>query len=138
MVRHCLWGKSTLPTDLSSLLVLLARLLLGGAFIVFGIRNLGNIPKLTAGMTARNVPMPALCSRIGVGLQLASGVLTAFGPGIFGVLGGLGGIVFVYVAAFIFHAPWVYPAAERYPHYTAWIMNTALAGAFLFVIAASL
>lgn len=120
-------------------LYFVARLLLGGAFIFFGIRNLTNIPALEKGIAARGVPNAGIAAWIGVLLQLATGVLIVTGAtGLIGVLGGIFGIVFVYVAAWLFHAFWMFPKDEQRPHVQAWIMNTALAGAFLMVIATSI
>lgn len=125
-----------MPTDLYSTLVLLARLLLGGSFFVFGLRNLPNIGALTKGLTARGVPLPNIAAIIGVGLQIVGGALTAIGP--FGVLGGAGLIVFVVLATVLFHNFWDYEGADRASHVTASIMNAGLVGAFLLVVAVSL
>ena len=121
---------------MSATLIIIARLLLGGAFIVFGIRNIKNIPRLAGVIAERGVPMPKVAAWIGVILQLLAGVLTFYGP--FGVIGGICGIVFVYVAVYLFHQFWSFEGAERVPHFNAWVMNTALAGGFLMVIATSL
>lgn len=125
-----------MPTDLTSTLVLLARLLLGGAFLTFGIRNITNVGPLTAGLTARGLPLPRMAAIVGVALQIAGGALTAIGP--FGVWGGAGLIVFVVLATVLFHNFWDYEGADRASHVTASIMNAGLVGAFLLVIAVSL
>ncbi|UXN74194.1 DoxX family membrane protein [Devosia sp. A8/3-2] len=125
-----------MPTDLTSTLILLARLLLGGAFLIFGIRNIANIGPLTAGLTARRLPLPRIAAIIGVALQIVGGALTTIGP--FGARGGAGLIVFVLFATVLFHNFWDYKGADRANHVTANIMNAGLAGAFLLVIAVSL
>lgn len=125
-----------MPTDLTSTLVLLARLLLGGAFLTFGIRNITNVGPLTAGLTARGLPLPRIAAIIGVALQIVGGALTAIGP--FGVWGGAGLIVFVVLATVLFHNFWDYQGADRANHVTASIMNAGLVGAFLLVTAVSL
>jgi putative oxidoreductase len=122
--------------DLTTTLLPLARLLLGGAFLVFGIRNIWNIAGLTAGLTARGMPFPRLSAMIGVALQIIGGILTAVGP--FGAIGGVALIVFVILATVLFHNFWNYSGPDRITHFNATIMNTALAGAFLFPIAASI
>lgn len=125
-----------MPTDLPSTLILLARLLLGGAFLVFGVRNIPNIGGLTAALTARGLPLPRIAAIIGVALQIVGGALTAIGP--FAAWGGAGLIVFVVLATVLFHNFWDYEGADRAGHVTATIMNTGLAGAFLLVTAVGL
>ena len=125
-----------MTTDLSTALLVLARLLLGGAFLVFGIRNIWNIAGLTAALTARGMPLPRHSAMIGVALQIFGGALTAIGP--FGAIGGLALIVFLVFATVLFHNFWDYSGADRVTHLNATIMNAGLAGAFLFPIAAAL
>jgi putative oxidoreductase len=125
-----------MPTDLMSTLIVIARLLLGGAFVAFGLRNIGNLPRLTEAMAARGLPQPRLAMIAGIALQIAGGVLTAIGP--WGAVGAAGLIVFVLVAAALFHNFWDYAGPERGPHVNAWIMNIGLVGAFLLVIATAL
>lgn len=125
-----------MPTDLPSTLILLARLLLGGAFLVFGVRNIANIGPLTAALTARGLPLPRIAAIIGVALQIVGGALTAIGP--FAAWGGAALIVFVVLATVLFHNFWDYKGADRASHVTAAIMNTGLAGAFLLVTAIGL
>jgi putative oxidoreductase len=86
-----------MPTDLHTTLIFIARLLLGGAFFVFGLRNAGNLSRLTEAMTKRGLPMPRLAMMIGVAMQIVGGALTAIGP--FGAYGAAALIVFVIVAA---------------------------------------
>jgi putative oxidoreductase len=123
-------------TDPTTLILSLARLLLGGSFLLFGIRNIGNIAGLTAGLTARGMPLPRLSAIAGVGLQIVGGALTAIGP--FGLVGGTLLIVFVIFATVLFHNFWDYSGAERTTHVNATIMNVGLVGAFLLPIASAL
>lgn len=122
-----------MPTDLNSTLYFIARLLLGGAFVVFGIRNIKALPRLTAAMETRGLPMARLAMMFGIGIQIVGGAMVA--TGLFAAWGAAALIFFVLVAAYLFHSPWDYPADERTPHINACIMNTGLAGAFLMVIA---
>ena len=57
-----------MTTDPATLITLLARLLLGGSFLLFGIRNIWNIDGLTAALTTRGMMLPRLSAMIGVGL----------------------------------------------------------------------
>ena len=122
-----------MPTDLTSTLYALARLLLGGAFVVFAIRNyLVNVPRLT-GIIADRVPNARLVVLAGIALQFVGGLLSAIGP--WQALGGVLMIVFLVIATLLFHPMWAYARADRAPHTVATLMNTSLCGAFLVLVA---
>lgn len=125
-----------MPTDLTTTLLLLGRVIFGGAFVVLGIRNIAAIGRLAGVQEKRGLPQPRLVIMVGIAIQIIGGAMVA--TGIFAALGAAALIVFLYVAAYLFHSPWEHPAAERGPHIYAWIMNTALSGAFLMVIAGAL
>ena len=125
-------------------LIAIARLLLGGAFVAFAVRNymvnldrltglletsrfLAKYPTLKLPTTPRNIVL------IGIGLQLVGGVLTAVS--LFPGLGGFVMIVFLIIATVLFHPAWLYSAEERAPHTVAVLMNTSLVGAFLMSLA---
>lgn len=126
---------------MSLLLFVLGQALLGGAFVVHGVRNLrNNVPRLAGLLAERRIADGQRLVHIGIALQLAGGVLTVLGvvsPEL-GVIGGTALIVFLVVATLLFHPPWAYPAAERGPHIYACVMNGGLCGAFLMVIARGL
>jgi putative oxidoreductase len=122
--------------SLTLLLIYLGRFLLGAAFVVFGLRNVSAIPRLTEAMEKKGVPQARTLMTIGVGIQIVGGTMVA--TGLFAWLGALALCAFVLLAAYLFHAFWEYPEAERTPHINAAIMNTGLAGAFLVVLALSL
>ena len=119
------------------LLIVLAHLLMGGAFVVFGARNIKAIPGLAKALEAKKVMQPTTAARTGVGLQLVGGALVFIAPFVpfAGVLGGLALIVFLVLATVLFHPVWEYEDEARGPHVNATIMNTCLTGAFLLVIA---
>ncbi len=122
-----------MPTDLSSTLYALARLLLGGAFVVFAIRNyLVNVPRLT-GIIEGKVPNARLVILAGIALQFIGGLLSAIGP--WQALGGVLMIVFLVIATLLFHPMWKFSGADRAPHTVATLMNTSLCGAFLLLVA---
>jgi putative oxidoreductase len=114
---------------------IVGRVLLGGGFVVFGIRNFGNIERLTGVLAKKNIPQPRTWILVGIAIQLIGGLAVA--TGILAAWGAAALIAFLYLAVFWFHDFWTFPPAERYPHITAWIMNTTLAGAFLLVIGRS-
>jgi putative oxidoreductase len=117
-------------------LIAIARLLLGGAFIAFAVRNyLINVPRLTGLLENGKFKVPEARNVVlaGIAIQFVGGLLTAVG--LFPALGGLIMIVFLIVATVLFHPAWLYPAEERAPHTIAVLMNTSLVGAFLMSIA---
>lgn len=108
------------------------RFILGAAFVIFGIRNLSGIDRLTDIQVKRGqLPQPRLWIMAGVGIQIIGGAMVALG--LLAWLGALALVAFLLLAAYLFHAPWEYPAGERTPHINAWIMNAGLSGAFLMV-----
>lgn len=123
-----------------SSLFFLAHLLLGGAFVVFGIRNIKAIPGLASFLAGKKVAQPETAAKFGVGLQIVGGTLTVLAPFVSfaGVLGGLALIVFLVLATLLFHPFWTFSGEEQKPHVQAFIMNSGLTGAFLLVIAYAL
>ena len=123
-----------------STLLILAHLLLGGAFVVFGIRNIKSIPGLATVLAGRKIPRPETAASFGVGLQIVGGALTVLSPFVpfAGLLGGLALIVFLVLATVLFHPFWEFTGEEQKPHVQSFIMNTGLTGAFLLVVAYSL
>jgi putative oxidoreductase len=121
--------------SLTLLALYLGRFLLGVAFVVFGLRNVSAIPRLTEAMEKKGVPQARALMTTGVGIQIVGGTMVA--TGLFAWLGALALCAFVLVAAYLFHAFWEFPTEERTPHINATIMNTGLAGAFLTVAAIS-
>jgi putative oxidoreductase len=125
----------------ADVLVAVAELLLGGAFVIFGIRNwLVNVPRLTGILEAKQFPQPANVVRLGIVMQTVGGALTVLGIFIplAAVLGGLVMIVFLVIATVLFHPMWQFSGTDRMPHTVATLMNSALCGAFLLVIAQGL
>lgn len=120
-----------------STLIFLAHLLLGGAFVVFGIRNIKAIPGLASFLAGRKVIQPETAARFGVALQIVGGALVVLAPFVpfAGVLGGLALILFLVLATLLFHPFWEFSGEEQKPHVQSFIMNSGLTGAFLLVIA---
>ena len=117
--------------------VTIAHLLMGGAFVAFGIRNLKNIPRLTATLEAKKISQPENAAKFGVGLQTAGGALTFLGAfvGFFGLLGGLAMMVFLVLATVLYHPFWEFSGDEREQHLGPVLTNLALFGGFLLVFA---
>jgi putative oxidoreductase len=125
-----------MPTDLSSTLLLLARLLMGGAFVIFGLRNFRNFQKMRPGMAEKKVPLPDVALAIGLLLQTLGGALVLLG--IFTPWGAAAIILFLILATVMYHPFWGFAGEERTPHLNAFIINSALIGGALAIMSASL
>ena len=119
----------TVPTFIP----VLGRLLLGGAFVLAGLRNLGSMSFLTGALSARGVPLASIVLITGIAIQCVAGLLLMIG--LYSAFAALGLIVFLLVATLIFHNFWDYQGEERVAHLNGVITNTALAGSFLLVVA---
>lgn len=118
-----------MPTDMIFLLTTAARILLGGAFLVAGLRNTRSIDGLTRLMDANGLPFPRLTAQVGVALQIVCGA--ALAVGVFPAYAAAGLALFMVLATLIAHRFWAYAGPERGAHVNAFITNTALLGAFL-------
>lgn len=126
---------------MSGVLVVLAHVLLGGAFVIFGIRNWRfNVPRLSGILAGKTFPQAQNAVRFGIGLQTLGGLLTllAIVVPVAGVAGGAIMIVFLVLATVLFHPMWQFSGEARMPHTAAVLMNSSLCGAFLLVIARGL
>lgn len=126
---------------MSGFLIALAHVLLGGAFVIFGIRNWRfNVPRLSGILEGKHFPQPQTVVRFGILLQTIGGLLTLvsiFAPAA-GVAGGAIMIVFLVLATVLFHPMWQFSGEARMPHTAATLVNSSLCGAFLLVIARGL
>lgn len=125
-----------MPTDLPSTLLLLARLLLGGAFLYFGVRNFRNFQKLRPGMAEKGVPMPDFALTIGLLLQTIGGASVLIG--FLTPWGAAAIVLFLVLATTMYHPFWAFAGEERTPHLNAFVTNCALSGGALAVMAASI
>lgn len=114
-------------------LTVVGRLLLGGAFVFAGARNIANAPLLKGIMAARGVPQAGLALWAGIALQIAAGLMLIAGLCTAWAAAAL--IVFLAVATVMFHNFWDYQGAERASRINGVIGNVALTGSFLLVIA---
>jgi len=114
-------------------ILLAARLLLGGAFVFAGVRNIQNRAFLTQLMAARGVPQAQLALWLGIVLQVAAGALviaglwTAFAAAIL--------ILFLIVATPMFHNFWDHQGPDRAARINGFVGNVALTGGFLALMA---
>jgi putative oxidoreductase len=122
-----------MPTDTSSTLIFIARLLIGGAFIFAGVRNFTNAAALTSLMAGRGVPQARAVLFAGIVLQVVAGALLITGPWIAIAAAGL--IVFVVTATPIFHNVWDHQGLDRGNRINGIVSNVAWVGGLLLVIA---
>ena len=122
-----------MPTDFASTLIFLARLLIGGAFVFAGLRNMTNVPVLTGLMAARGVPQAKAVLLAGSILQVVCGALLIVGLST--MIAAIGLIGFLVVATWVFHNFWDHQGLERGTRINGVVSNVALLGGFLLIIA---
>ncbi|MER8486292.1 DoxX family protein [Mesorhizobium sp. M1322] len=110
-------------------ILLVARLLLGGAFVFAGLRNVQNVTFLTQLMTIRGVPQARLMLWLGIVLQTVAGGLVIVG--IWTALAAACLILFLLVATPMFHNFWDHQGPERASRINGFVGNVALTGGFL-------
>ncbi len=97
-----------MPID-SSTLFFLGRLLLGGAFVFAGLRNIANRATLAGLMSARGVPQARLALYLGIAWQVVWGMLLIVGP--WTAIAGVALILFLIVATPMFNNFWDHQAS---------------------------
>lgn len=120
-------------TDVSALAVI-GRLLLGGAFVFAGLRNIANTKLLSSIMTARGVPQAGLVLWVGIVLQIVAGLMLVVGFHATYAAAAL--IVFLIAGTLMFNNFWDHQGPDRASRINGVVSNVALAGSFLLVIAA--
>ncbi|MES0072913.1 DoxX family protein [Mesorhizobium sp. M0058] len=125
-----------MPVDLPSTFLFLGRLLLGGAFVFAGLRNVQNETFLTGLMTARGVPQARLALWAGIVLQTIAGALLMAGLWTATACAVL--LLFLTVATPMFHNFWDHQGPDRASRINGFVGNVALAGGLLTLIAQSL
>lgn len=106
-----------------------ARLLLGGAVVFAGLRNIQNAGFLTQLMSMRGVPQARLMLWLGIVLQIVSGALVI--SGVWTAAAALCLVLFLIVATPMFHNFWDHQGPERVSRINGFVGNVALTGGFL-------
>ena len=114
----------------ADLIVLAGRILLGGVFVIAGLRHLMIVPVLSVAVAARGVPsfprtvLPAgTAFQIGAGLALVLGVFTSWAA--------LGLILFTIVASILLVNFWDKEGEERIALTNAFQTNIGLIGGLM-------
>ena len=113
----------------TNLLIIIGRVLLGGLFVIGGVRHFGELDPLTEACRARHVPLPRFSLvassifQIGAGAMLMIGLLVP--------LAALGLILFTLVASFVMVDFWNQEGERRQGSINVWLSNLALIGGLM-------
>lgn len=118
-----------MPDALASWAVSAGRMLLGGVFVVGGLRHLPILPAVSEAMRARGVPFPRLAMAIGTAFQIAAGGLLM--AGLFVGPAALGLIIFTIAAGILALDFWNKAGPERATAINIWQSNAAIIGGLL-------
>ena len=118
------------------LLWLVGRLLLGGLFVVAGIRHFFIFDAVQQAIAARGVPFARLVLVAGSGFELFAGTLLMAGVAV--VYAALGLALFTIAASFMLLNFWGMEGAAREAAVNAWQTNLAVVGGLLVAGAHSL
>jgi putative oxidoreductase len=111
------------------LLVLVGRLLIGGAFLVSGIRLLKYLPMLSGMLAAKGVPYPRFVAAAGGVFEVVMGLIAMSGVWFPAVAIALA--VFIVAATVMAHDFWNEEGMQRFADINAVIANTIIVGALL-------
>lgn len=124
-----------MPTDLSAVLWILGRLLLGFYFAAAGVHHFSAIEPLAQSMAARGVPAARAVLLIGSTFQTLCGVALIFG--FWPAWAALGLVLFTIVASIVFLDFWNKDGTAREGAVSTWKTNLALIGGLLIAAAHS-
>jgi putative oxidoreductase len=110
-----------------------ARLLMGGAFVFAGLRNIINRNVLTNLIGARGVLLPAATLWLGIAWQLVAGIMILCGIQV--VLAGVMLFAFLVAATPMFNNFWDHQGLDRANRINGFVANIAIAGGLLALIA---
>ena len=122
--------------ELASGLVVIGRVLLGGIFVVAGLRHLLILPVLTAALEQRGVAAARAVLLAGTAFQIVAGAALVLG--LFVTLASLGLILFTVVASFLLVNFWDKQGEERVALANAFQTNVGLVGGLMLTAALGL
>ncbi len=121
---------------LAHALFALGSLLLGGLFVLAGVRHMFLIPVLTKAIAARGVPLPRLVLLAGSGFQFTGGALLIAGLWVPAAAFGL--IAFTVIASIMLLNFWDMEGEARHNTINVWMQNLAIIGGLLIAAAQTL
>jgi putative oxidoreductase len=113
----------------ADLIVLAGRILLGGMFVVAGLRHLMIVTVLSAAVAARGVPFPRAVLLAGTAFQIGAGLALVLG--FFTSWAALGLILFTIVASVLLVNFWDKEGEERIALTNAFQTNIGLIGGLM-------
>ncbi|MFC5068458.1 DoxX family protein [Flaviflagellibacter deserti] len=117
------------------LLLLLARVLAGGAFIVIGIRILRGLPLVADLLKSKRIPLPKLVAQCGAIIEIVLGALAISGFWLFEVA--IAMAAFVIVATLMVHDIWNTRGPQREKELNVILSNTIIVGGLLAIAASA-
>lgn len=119
--------------QLQEILWIAGRLLLGGLFVLAGIRHFFIFPAVSEALAQRGVPVPRLVLMAGSIFQIAAGLLLMLGMAV--IAASLGLALFTVAASVMLCNFWSMQGPARDTAINNWLSNIAIIGG-LFVAAA--
>lgn len=116
--------------------LLAARVVTGGAFLIIGVRNISNYGLIAGGFKATGYPAPALLAGVGIAMQIGFGALmvSTFYPAV----AAIGLLAFTVIATLLVHAFWtVKDPVQRKAETSAFLGNMIMAGGLLALLSVS-
>ena len=118
----------------AKLLLTIGRILLGGLFVLGGIRHFAELAPLTEAVRARGVPLPRLSLIAASLFQLVTGAMLMFGLVVPWAVVGL--IAFTLVSSVVMLDFWNKPPEAKDGMINVWLSNLAIIGGLLIAAAA--
>jgi len=126
----------TMSGDTAAVLIALGRVLLGGLFVVGGVRHFFIVDIITPMIGARGLPMPKLVLYVGSTFQIAAGLLMMLG--IWVVPAALGLIAFTIAASVMLLNFWDMDGPARQSALSTCLSNGAIVSGLLVAAATGL
>jgi putative oxidoreductase len=119
----------------TTILIIISRILLGGYFLQSGLRNLQKLEAHTGILRSKGVPMPRVALIVALAVQIVGGLSVVLG--VYPAIGAIGLIGFTVLASVLYHNIFAYQGEERMSHLGSVLTNLALIGGLLSVVATS-
>lgn len=113
-----------------------ARVVVGGAFLVTGLRNIRAHGDIAGLLAANRFPLPKLLAACGLAMQVGFGALMV--SQVWPLVAALGLLAFTVMATLMAHSFWTFPAKEeRMAQANFFLANTIMVGGLLALVAAA-
>lgn len=133
-MRSRSWGGERTGQALTSLVLLLGRLLIAAIFVPNGFGKLTHIDGFTHVLASRGVPAPHALAIVGASIEFFGSLAIVFG--LLTRYAALLMAAFTLAAALIAHRFWQVSGAAEAAQYTQFMKNMAIIGGFLFLFVA--